>query len=131
MSEKDAYLTKRLQPMMELIHERGRVTAAEREEGLPGRPANSTVRTHLRVLEARGLVRHVVEDGKFVYFPTEDRPSAAKSLMQRALKTFFSGSVDLAFATLLEARDTQLSVEELDRIEAMIKEAREKSEESK
>lgn len=125
MHKDSEYLTKRLQPVIELIYERGRVTAADLEAALPGAPSNSTVRTHLRNLEARGLVNHAEEDGKYVYFPTEQGTAAAKNTMKRLLHTFFGGAIDKAFATLLEARDTKLTDEEIRKMQQMIDAAKE------
>ena len=48
------YLNPREQQIMEAVFRRGRVTAAELEDALPGRPSNSTVRTLLRILEGPG-----------------------------------------------------------------------------
>src|SRR5262245_33915126 len=44
-------LTRREREIMDVLYRRGRATAADVIDGLPGRPSNSTVRTQLRVLE--------------------------------------------------------------------------------
>lgn len=125
MQSDSEYLTKRLQPVMEMIYKKGKVTAAELEAELPGSPSNSTVRTHLRNLETRGLVSHAEEDGKYVYYPTQQGSAAAKNTMKRLLHTFFGGAIDKAFATLLEARDTKLTDEEIQKMTQMIEAAKE------
>jgi predicted transcriptional regulator len=121
----DGYLSKRCQQIMELVYERGSVTATDLEAALPGQPSNSTVRTQLRILEDRGHLKHDEVDGRFVYSPTRPREAEATSAMQRFLKTFFDGSVEGAFATLLSAKERSLTQEELDRLSRMIEEARE------
>ena len=73
------YLNPREQQIMEAAFRRGRVTAADLEELLPGRPSNSTVRTLLRILESRGHLTHVEEEGRFVYLPVLPRANAARS----------------------------------------------------
>jgi BlaI family transcriptional regulator, penicillinase repressor len=122
------YLSPREQQIMELVYQRGRVSATELEEALPGSPSNSTVRTHLRLLEQRGHLSHVEEEGKFVYLPTRAKPNAAKSAMKRFLTTFVDGSVEEAFATLLSAKETKLTPEELDRLAKMIEDAKRREE---
>ena len=124
----EEYLSKRCQQIMEIVYERGSVTAAELEGALPGGLSNSTVRTQLRILESRGQLCHREEDGKYVYEPTRTRQMEAASTMQRLLKTFFDGSVESAFATLLSANERGLSNEELDRLSGMIEQTREAKE---
>jgi len=124
----DEYLSKRCQQIMEIVYEHGSVTAVDLEAALPGRPSNSTVRTQLRILEERGWLCHREEDGKYVYEPTRPRQLEAASTMQRILKTFFDGSVESAFATLLSANERVLSNEELDRLSRLIDETREANE---
>ncbi len=123
------YLNPREQQIMEAVFRRGRVTAADLQNALPGRPSNSTVRTLLRILEGRGHLTHVVEDGRFVYLPTRPRDNAARSALDGVLHTFFEDSVEQAFAALLSAREARLSAEDLDRLSEMIRRARDGQEE--
>jgi predicted transcriptional regulator len=118
------YLNPREQQIMEIAFRRGRVTAAELEAALPGRPSNSTVRTLLRILERRGHLTHVEEAGRFVYSPAAPRARAALTALDGVLHTFFGGSVEQAFATLLFRDETRLSPPELDRLAEMIRRAR-------
>jgi len=123
------YLNPREQQIMEIVFQRERVTAADLEDVLPGRPSNSTVRTLLRILEQRGHLTHIVEEGRFVYLPTRPRSSAARSALDGVLHTFFEDSVEQAFAALLSARESRLTAEDLDRLSEMIRRARDGQEE--
>ena len=58
---------------MDILYRRGRVTAAEVMEDLPGDPSYSTVRTQLRVLETKGHVRHEEEGLRYIYTPAVPR----------------------------------------------------------
>jgi predicted transcriptional regulator len=120
------YLNPREQQIMEVAYQRERITAAELEALLPGSPSNSTVRTLLRILEKKGHLRHIEEEGRFVYLPTSPRPAAARSALDHVLKTFFHGSVEQAFATLLSSKDIRLTEEELDRLAVLIDKAKER-----
>ena len=53
-----AVLTRRERQIVDILYRRGRATAGEVMEELPGEPSYSTVRTQLRVLEEKGHVRH-------------------------------------------------------------------------
>ena len=119
-----AYLSPREQQVLEIVYRRGRATAAEVMSGLlPDEVSNSAVRTHLRILEQKGHVTHVEEEGRYVYLPTRPRQQEGRSALSRVVRTFFGGSVEQAVATLLSP-ESRLSAEELDRLQAMIDEAR-------
>jgi predicted transcriptional regulator len=122
----EEYLSRRFQQIMEVIYAKEQATAAEVEEALPGSPTNSTVRTQLRELEARGLLRHTVEKGKFYYEPTRPKPSAAVAAMQRFLQTFVDGSIEQAFVTMLSANEADLTDSDLARLREIIDQAEQK-----
>ena len=119
------YLNPREQQIMEIAYQKERTTASELEGLLPGSPSNSTVRTLLRILEKKGQLKHVEEEGRFVYSPARPRPAAARTALDNVLRTFFHGSVEQAFATLLSSKEAQLTEGELDRLAAMVTKARE------
>ena len=114
---------------MDLLDQLGRATAAEVGKALPGEPSDSTVRTQLRVLEAKGHVRHEEEGQKYVYLPVVPRRVVRKSALKHVVNTFFDGSVEKVVAALLGPDGGKLSDEELDRIADLVSKAR--AEESK
>jgi len=122
----EEYLSRRFQQIMEILYVKGRATAAEVEEELPGSPTNATVRTQLRELENRGLLRHTVEKGKFYYEPTRAKPSAAVDAMRRFLQTFVDDSLEQALVTMLSAKETDLTDTDLARLRQIIEEAEQK-----
>jgi BlaI family transcriptional regulator, penicillinase repressor len=124
MAPKPEYLTKREQQIMEIMYGRESATATEVQEALDNTLSNSSVRTHLRILEEKGHLTHQEAEGRFVYRPTRAKHSAAQSALQRVLQTFFAGSTEAAVATLLSAKEADLSEEELDRLSQMIERAR-------
>lgn len=121
-----AYLSPREQQIMELVYQHERVTAANVTAALPGTPSNSAVRTHLRILEAKGHLRHDEQDGRFVYSAVRPHQSAARSALTRVLTTFFDNSVEKVVATLLSSKRSEISDEELERLQAMIHAAKQK-----
>lgn len=118
------YLNPREQQIMEIVFQRERVTAAELEDALPGQPSNSTVRTLLRILERRGHLTHVEENGRFVYMPSRPRANSALAALESVLRIFFHGSVEQVFTTLLTRRETQLSSDQLDRLAQIVADAK-------
>ena len=119
-----AALTKRERQIMDRLYRLGRATASEVLDGLPGAPSYSTVRTQLRVLEAKGHVRHEELGLRYVYSPTVPRHSARKSALKHLVDTFYDGSTAKAVAALLGGEASRLSDDELDRIAEIVASAR-------
>ena len=117
-------LSRRERQIMDILFRRGRATAAEVMEELPGEPGYSTVRTQLRVLEDKGHVRHEDDGVRFVYSPAVARHAARKSALKHVIDTFFDGSPEKAMAALLGGEASKLSAEQLERIADMIAQAR-------
>jgi predicted transcriptional regulator len=117
-------LTRRERQIMDIVYRRGRATAGEVMEELPGDPSYSTVRTQLRVLEDKGHVRHEEEGLRYVYMPAVARRAAGKSALKHLVETFFDGSTEKTVAALLGGEGARLSDEELDRISGLIEKAR-------
>src|ERR1051326_3360671 len=91
-------LTRRERQIMDILYRRGRATASEVMADLTGEPSYSTVRTQLRVLEAKGHVRHEEEGLRYVYLPALPRRTARKSALRHLVDTFFDGSVEQTVA---------------------------------
>jgi BlaI family transcriptional regulator, penicillinase repressor len=124
-----AGLSRRERQIMDVLYQAGRATAAELMKSLPGEPSDSTVRTQLRVLEAKGHVRHEEDGVKYVYYPVVPRRVVRKSALKHVMNTFFDGSAEKVVAALLGADGGRLTDDELDRIADIVAKAR--AEESK
>ena len=119
-----AVLSRRERQIIDILYRRGRATAAEVMEDLPGDSSYSTVRTQLRVLEEKGHVRHEQDGQRYVYSPAVPRGTARRSALKHLVETFYEGSVEQAVAALLGGEGSRLTGEQLDRIEDLIKKAR-------
>lgn len=119
-----AVLSRRERQIIDILYRRGRATAAEVMEDLPGTPSYSTVRTQLRVLEEKGHVRHEDDGQRYVYIPALARGTVRRSALKHLVETFYEGSAEQAVAALLGGEGSRLSDEQLDRIEELIKKAR-------
>jgi predicted transcriptional regulator len=117
-------LSRRERQIMDILYRRGRATAGEVMEELPGDPSYSTVRAQLRVLEDKGHVNHEEEGLRYVYAPAVPRHTARKSALRHLVDTFFDGSTEKAVSALLGGEGTRLTDAELERIAAMIAKAR-------
>jgi predicted transcriptional regulator len=119
-----ALLTKRERQIVDVLYRLGRATAAEIMAAVPGAPTYSTVRTQLRVLEAKGHVKHEEQGLRYVYMPTVPRSAARKSALRHVVETFFDGSSAKAVVALLGGEASRVSDQDLDRIAAILKNAR-------
>ena len=117
-----AGLSRRERQIMDILYRRGRATAAEVMEEIPGDPSYSTVRTQLRVLGEKGHVRHEEQGLRYIYSPAVPRRAARKSALRHVVDTFFDGSAEQTVAALLGGE--RLSDDELDRIAQLIVRAR-------
>jgi predicted transcriptional regulator len=120
------YLSKREQQIMEIVHNKSAVTVSEVEEALPGKPANSTVRTLMMILERKGLLERAgASKGAVLYKATDSQEEARTSALDRLTQTLFQGSVSSVVSTLLNARKDKMSRGELEELEKLIRKAKE------
>jgi len=117
-------LSRREREIMDIIYQRGRASVAEVMADLPDPPSYSAVRALLRILEAKGHLKHIRQGPRYVYRPTRRRRSAGRAALRRVLRTFYDGSIHKAMAALLDVSDSRLSDEDLDRIARLIEQAR-------
>lgn len=122
MARRPPALSRRERQMMDIIYERGQATAAEVVARLQDPPSYSAVRAMLRILEAKGHLRHESQGTRYVFFPTVPREQASRSALRGLVRTFFDGSTTQAVAALLE--QSRLSETELARLAELIDEAR-------
>ena len=123
-ANRPALLTKRERQIVDVLYRLGRATAAEIMAAVPGAPTYSTVRTQLRVLEAKGHVRHEEQGLRSVYMTTVPRRAARRSALKHLVETFFDGSSAKAVAALLGGEASRVSDEDLDRIAQIVRDAR-------
>lgn len=116
-------LSRRERQIMELLWAAGRLTAADVQERLPDPPGYSAVRALLKILENKKHVRHVSEEGRYVFSPTLPREKARRSALESLVTTFFDGSTEKAVAALLD-RSERPDAGELDRLSRLIEKAR-------
>src|SRR5580765_2391891 len=117
-------LSRREREIMDILHRLGRATAGEVMAELTGRPAYSTVRAQLRVLEDKGHIRHGEQNLRYVYAPARSRQVVQKPVLQHLLETFFEGSAEKVVATLIGQERLKVSDDELDRIAEIVDKAR-------
>ncbi len=119
-------LSRRERQIMDLFFEKGAMTANQIRELLPDNLSNATVRTLLRILEDKGQLSHDKKGRQFVYFTLVRQGEAKQSAFKDLLKTFFKGSLTDAVATFINDPDTEMTDEELNELEDLVKQAKKK-----
>jgi predicted transcriptional regulator len=80
--------------VMQLVWERGTITAEQAREDLARPLKESTVRTVLRRLEEKGYVTHTVEGRTYHFVPAQGRGAIAAKAVKRIVDWFCNGSVE-------------------------------------
>ena len=103
----DGELTAGQLELMDLVWERGEVSAADAHAALAARRpvAPTTVLTTLRRLEARGFLVHRVVGRAHLWRATRDRRSSLGAILRRLRDVAFGGSTEGLVAHLLDAGD--------------------------
>ena len=120
---KSLNLTEGELPLMQVLWEKGRATVGDVVAALPDDPplAYSTVLTTLRILEAKGYLRHTKEGRAFLYEPIVVQEEASRKALDYLVNRFFGGSCEMLVVNLL--KEESLGRAELRRIKRMISES--------
>ena len=117
-------MSRRERQIMEILYRRGQASVSEVRAAMNDAPSYSAVRAMLRVLKDKGHVKHEAEGLKYMYRPVVNREKAKRSALKSLVDTFFNDRPDEVVAALLDVSSRRLTAEELDRMAAMINEAR-------
>jgi BlaI family transcriptional regulator, penicillinase repressor len=121
--KKSPNLTEGELPLMEVLWKKGHATVGDVVASLPTDPppAYSTVLTTLRILEAKGYLRHTKKGRAFVYEPVIVQEEASRKALGYLVNRFFGGSRELLVMKLL--KEETIGRAELRRIKKMIAES--------
>jgi predicted transcriptional regulator len=110
--------------ILESIYRLGEGSVAAVRDDLPDPPSYSAVRTMIRLLEKKGLLRHRRTGTKYIYRPVHSHESASRSALSHVMHTFFRGSATDAVAAILDVSSSSLTDDDLNRLEQLIDQAR-------
>jgi predicted transcriptional regulator len=122
------HLSRRERQIIEVVYVKGEATATDVLAHMPDPPTRTAVRTFLRILEEKGHLKHTKRGREFVYQPTRRRERAGQSALLRVVQTFFEGSLEKAVAAHLADPGAEVSPKELQRLSALIRQAKQKEE---
>lgn len=117
-------LSKRERQVLDIVLRLGSANARDIERELPDPPTYSAVRSILRILTNKGLVRKRSSGGRDCYTSAIPVAEARTHGLRSLVRNFFGGSAGEAACALLGQKGVKLSREEAAKLIAMIKEAR-------
>ena len=117
-----AELGARERQIMDVIFSLGEASVGDVHGKIDRPPSYSAVRTMIRLLESKGLLKHRKEGNKYIYRPTQSKTAAGKKAIKHLVGTYFEGSPSDAVVALFNSQD--LNCDDLDRIASLIDDAR-------
>jgi predicted transcriptional regulator len=109
---------------MDVLHRRGEATVAEIMADLPDPPTYSAVRSVLRILVEKRLIRHRDDGPRYVYFPAVATETASETALAHVVRTYFGNSPEQAVTALLRMSDVDLGDDAVARLRDAIRRAR-------
>lgn len=119
-------LSKRERQVVDIVFRLGRATARDIERELTDPPSYSAVRSILRILVGKQLLRKKLSEGRDWYLPGVPVAKAKSGALFALVRNFFADSAADAACALLGQKNVKLSPDEADRLLKLIEEAREK-----
>lgn len=117
-------LSRRERQIMDIIYQRGQASVADVLAGLADPPSYSSVRALLGILVDKGHLKVQEEGPRYLYLPTREQQQVGRSAIKQVMETFFGGSIENAVAALLDAKSSNLSKQEAERLKKLIEQAR-------
>lgn len=117
-------LSRRERQVMDILHRRNGATVAGIMGDLPDPPTYSAVRSVLRILGEKSLIKHQEDGPRYVYYPSEPTESARDDVLAHVVRTYFAGSSEQAVTALLRISDVDIDDADVQRLRDTIRRAR-------
>ncbi len=117
-------LSRRENQVMDILHRRTGATVAEIMADLPDPPTYSAVRSVLRILGEKGLIKHREDGPRYIYYPAQSTETAREDVLAHVVRTYFGDTPEQAMTALLRMSDADMSDADVERLRAIIGRAR-------
>lgn len=114
----------RQRQVLDIVYRLGEVSAADVQRALKDDTSYSAVRSVLRTLEEKGLVKHREKDLKYVYSPVVPKSRASRSALSHVIRTFFDDDPAHAMKALLDVSHSRGYDVDYSALKRMIDQAR-------
>lgn len=109
---------------MDILFSMEEASVNDVHDRLPQPPAHTAIRTMLRILTEKGLVKRHKQGREFFYSPRLKHEHAGRSAMERVVQTFFGGSLENALGAYFSSRKAKLDDATFERLQGLIEQAR-------
>jgi predicted transcriptional regulator len=116
--------SRRERQVMDILHRRGEATVSDIITELPDPPTYSAVRSILRILGEKGVIRFKEDGPRYVYFPALPTEAAREHVLAHVVRTYFGGSPEKAVTALLSMSDADMTEADIRRQRDAISRAR-------
>ena len=116
--------SRRERQVMDILHRHGEATVAVIMADLPDPPTYSAVRSVLRILAEKDVIRYKEDGPRYVYYPARSTATAREDVLAHVVRTYFAGSPEQAVIALLRMSDTEMTDEDVQRHRDTINRAR-------
>jgi BlaI family penicillinase repressor len=123
-SGETAALSRRERQVMDILHRRAEATVAEIMAELPDPPTYSAVRSVLRILGEKQLIRYKEDGPRYVYYPATPIETTRDDALAHVVRTYFAGSPEQAVTALLRMSDVDLGDKDIAKLRDVIAAAR-------
>ncbi len=117
-------LSRRERQVMDILHRRTGATVAEIMGDLPDPPTYSAVRSVLRILGEKDIIKHKEDGPRYIYYPSESTEEAREDMLAHVVRTYFAGSPEQAVTALLRMSDVDIEDADVKRLRETIRRAR-------
>src|ERR1700712_2920280 len=117
-------LSRRERQVMDILYRRAEGTVAEIMAELPDPPTYSAVRSVLRILGEKDLIRYKEDGPRYVYYPAQATEAARDGGRARLVRRYFGGAPEQAVTALLRLSDVDMSASAVERLRERIRRAR-------
>jgi predicted transcriptional regulator len=117
-------LSRRERQIMDAVFALGEATVNQVVESIPSPPTPMAVRRMMHILEEKGHLKRRESGREVIYAPRQAKSRAGRRALEQVLDTFFGGSLEEALAVHLHSRKAKVSADEVERLIALIKQAR-------
>lgn len=115
-------LARRERQIVEAVYRLGEATVAEVQKEIADPPGYDSVRTSMRLLEEKGVLRHRRDGQRYVYRPVVEKAQARQGALRELVRTFFDGSAEAAALALLRLERGGATDAELARLRRLLEE---------
>ncbi len=115
--------------IMHILWDTGPANVQTVQQQLPRDLAYTTVQTMLNILHRKGKVKRTLKERAYFYRPAVSRSQVVRSAVSDLVEHLFGGSVENLVMSLVETK--HLDAEKLARLNQLLQEAEEESDENK